>query len=184
MSLPKVFNSRPVLTFSRASLTVNFYSAPFVGNSFYKHGIHLFFMWTTEGRVKGIFIFTVSPKPSENRWFCSIWKNVWSLKRYFFDLKNSCSVLFLYVFWFCFVWLSYEAMSDLVTLLGSLVDVKGKILVPNIEDEVLELTDEEKKLYENLDFDKVTCSFVARCVQIPQANTLPYGSCCRLISIY
>ncbi len=44
-------------------------------------------------------------------------------------------------------------MVDLVSLLGSLVDSKGKILVPGIYDSVTPLTPEEEKLYEKIDFD-------------------------------
>lgn len=37
--------------------------------------------------------------------------------------------------------------------LGNLVDNKGKIVVPGIYDHVAKLTDEEKKLYEKIEFD-------------------------------
>ncbi|XP_066435585.1 cytosolic non-specific dipeptidase-like [Eleutherodactylus coqui] len=47
----------------------------------------------------------------------------------------------------------HEAMSDLVYLLGTLADVKGKILIPGIYDDVLPVTEEEKKLYKDLVFD-------------------------------
>ena len=46
-------------------------------------------------------------------------------------------------------------MADLVALLSTLADVKGNILVPGVNDSVRDLTPEEEKLYENLDFDKV-----------------------------
>ena len=46
-------------------------------------------------------------------------------------------------------------MVDLVALLNELVDTKGKILVPGIYETVAPLTDEEKKLYENIDFTPV-----------------------------
>uniref|UniRef100_A0A674BYC8 Cytosolic non-specific dipeptidase n=1 Tax=Salmo trutta TaxID=8032 RepID=A0A674BYC8_SALTR len=49
----------------------------------------------------------------------------------------------------------HEAMTDLIALLGSLVDKKGKILVPGMYEEVANITDEEKKLYEKIDFDMV-----------------------------
>ncbi|XP_021416076.2 cytosolic non-specific dipeptidase isoform X1 [Oncorhynchus mykiss] len=49
----------------------------------------------------------------------------------------------------------HEAMTDLIALLGSLVDTKGKILVPGMYEEVANVTDEEKKLYEKIDFDMV-----------------------------
>ncbi|KAF7691392.1 hypothetical protein HF521_011689 [Silurus meridionalis] len=47
----------------------------------------------------------------------------------------------------------HEAMTDLITLMGSLVDKKGKILVPGMYDGVAELTNEERKLYEKIEFD-------------------------------
>ncbi|CAG5885613.1 unnamed protein product, partial [Menidia menidia] len=54
----------------------------------------------------------------------------------------------------------HEAMTDLIALMGkmlfstgSLVSTKGKILVPGLSDAVAPLTDEEKKLYEKIDFD-------------------------------
>ncbi|XP_055076393.2 cytosolic non-specific dipeptidase [Misgurnus anguillicaudatus] len=47
----------------------------------------------------------------------------------------------------------HEAMTDLIALMGSLVNSKGKILVPGIYDDVAKLTDEEKKLYEKIEFD-------------------------------
>ena len=46
-----------------------------------------------------------------------------------------------------------EAMTDLVYLMSSLVDNKGRILVPNIMDDVVPLTEEEEALYEDIDFD-------------------------------
>lgn len=36
---------------------------------------------------------------------------------------------------------------------GSLLDKKGKILVPGMYDSVAPLTEEEQKLYEKIDFD-------------------------------
>ncbi|XP_036371539.1 cytosolic non-specific dipeptidase-like [Megalops cyprinoides] len=47
----------------------------------------------------------------------------------------------------------HEAMTDLIVLMGSLVDKKGRILVPGIYDAVAPLTEEEKTLYEKIDFD-------------------------------
>ncbi|XP_065325888.1 cytosolic non-specific dipeptidase-like [Pelmatolapia mariae] len=44
-------------------------------------------------------------------------------------------------------------MTDLIALMGSLVDNRGKILVPGIYDSVAPLTAEEQKLYEKIDFD-------------------------------
>lgn len=47
----------------------------------------------------------------------------------------------------------HEAMIDLVHLLGKLVDDKGKILIPGVNELVAPLTDEEDQLYEDIDFD-------------------------------
>lgn len=47
----------------------------------------------------------------------------------------------------------HEAMGDLVHIMGSLVDVNGKILIPGMNDSVAPLTEEEQKLYEPIDFD-------------------------------
>ncbi|XP_053719050.1 cytosolic non-specific dipeptidase [Synchiropus splendidus] len=47
----------------------------------------------------------------------------------------------------------HEAMTDLITLMGCLVDKRGKIQIPDICRNVAPLTVEEKKLYENIDFD-------------------------------
>ncbi|KAK2183776.1 hypothetical protein NP493_289g01025 [Ridgeia piscesae] len=53
----------------------------------------------------------------------------------------------------CFGGTVHEAMTDLVKLMGSMVDTKGNILVPGINEQVLPLTEEEKKLYSPIDFD-------------------------------
>ncbi|XP_004084691.1 cytosolic non-specific dipeptidase [Oryzias latipes] len=47
----------------------------------------------------------------------------------------------------------HEAMTDLIALMGSLVDKKGKILVPGIHDGVAPLTKEEEELYGAIEFD-------------------------------
>jgi len=52
----------------------------------------------------------------------------------------------------CFV-CSHEAMSDLIALMGSLVDNKGHILIPHIYDSVQQLTDDELSTYESIDFN-------------------------------
>lgn len=46
-----------------------------------------------------------------------------------------------------------EAMTDLVKLMGSLVDTNGKILVDGVMDSVKPVTPEEEALYDGLDFD-------------------------------
>ncbi|XP_034016727.1 cytosolic non-specific dipeptidase isoform X2 [Thalassophryne amazonica] len=47
----------------------------------------------------------------------------------------------------------HEAMTDLIALMGSLVDQRGKILVPGIYKDVAPVTDKEKELYKDIDFD-------------------------------
>ncbi|XP_063779427.1 beta-Ala-His dipeptidase-like isoform X2 [Pseudophryne corroboree] len=47
----------------------------------------------------------------------------------------------------------HESMRDLVYLLASLVDTTGHILIPGIYDDVAPVTEEEKKLYESIEFD-------------------------------
>ncbi|XP_078073260.1 cytosolic non-specific dipeptidase-like [Mustelus asterias] len=47
----------------------------------------------------------------------------------------------------------HEAMTDLIYLLGKLVDRKGKILIPGVDDPVAPLTEDEKTLYDKIDFD-------------------------------
>ena len=50
-------------------------------------------------------------------------------------------------------------MVDLVNLLSTLVDSKGKILIPGIYDSVAKCTEEEKKIYEPIDFCTVNKRF-------------------------
>ena len=47
-------------------------------------------------------------------------------------------------------------MADVISLMNSLVDVKGKILVPGVNDAVKPLTPEEKALYGPIEFDMVS----------------------------
>ncbi|KAF1812276.1 CNDP dipeptidase [Eremomyces bilateralis CBS 781.70] len=47
---------------------------------------------------------------------------------------------------------AHEPMTDLVKVLGSLVDVDGNIAIPGISDLVAPLTDEEKALYKDIAF--------------------------------
>ena len=46
-------------------------------------------------------------------------------------------------------------MTDLIHLMGSLVDVNGHIQVPGIKEQVAPLTEEESALYEPIAFDMV-----------------------------
>ncbi|GCB74071.1 hypothetical protein scyTo_0003156 [Scyliorhinus torazame] len=47
----------------------------------------------------------------------------------------------------------HEAMTDLIYLLGKLVDRKGKILIPGVDESVAPLMEDEKTLYDKIDFD-------------------------------
>ncbi|KAG8038352.1 hypothetical protein G9C98_006679, partial [Cotesia typhae] len=47
----------------------------------------------------------------------------------------------------------HEAMSDLIFLLNSLVDVNGRILIDGIYDQVDKITDAELKSYQDIEFD-------------------------------
>ncbi|XP_039383933.1 beta-Ala-His dipeptidase-like isoform X1 [Mauremys reevesii] len=47
----------------------------------------------------------------------------------------------------------HEPMTDLIALLDSLVDTSGRILIPGVYDDVASFTEEEKKLYEAIEFD-------------------------------
>ncbi|NP_001357183.1 cytosolic non-specific dipeptidase isoform 3 [Homo sapiens] len=44
-------------------------------------------------------------------------------------------------------------MTDLILLMGSLVDKRGNILIPGINEAVAAVTEEEHKLYDDIDFD-------------------------------
>ncbi|KAJ8411546.1 hypothetical protein AAFF_G00163540 [Aldrovandia affinis] len=46
-----------------------------------------------------------------------------------------------------------EPMTDLIALLGSLLDHTGKVLVPGLNEAVAPLTEEERKLYEDIHYD-------------------------------
>ena len=47
----------------------------------------------------------------------------------------------------------YEAMSDLIYLMNTLVDVNGKVLVDDIYNNVAKVTAEELKIYDVIEFD-------------------------------
>ena len=61
-------------------------------------------------------------------------------------------------------------MSDLIYLLGQLVDVKGKILVPGINDNVAPLTGGERATYTDIDFDKVHFVTIIESKMPPRAS--------------
>jgi len=44
-------------------------------------------------------------------------------------------------------------MSDLIYVLNQLVDVKGNILIPKINEDVEPLNEKEKELYDKIEFD-------------------------------
>ena len=47
-------------------------------------------------------------------------------------------------------------MSDLIYLLNQLVDLKGNIIIPDVNKDVAPLTDDERASYTDIDFDKVS----------------------------
>ncbi|XP_003737454.1 cytosolic non-specific dipeptidase [Galendromus occidentalis] len=47
----------------------------------------------------------------------------------------------------------HEAMNDLIWVMSKLVDVNNKILIPGIMDDVVPMSPEEQRLYEQIDFD-------------------------------
>ena len=51
-------------------------------------------------------------------------------------------------------------MNDLVWLMAQLTDVKGNILINGINELVAPLTDDEKMLYNSIDFDMVYNTFL------------------------
>ena len=100
-------------------------------------------------------------------WMFTFWSKLSSV---LFSFAFMLSICFLFFFCMPFQWINdevprepesflfahrHEAMSDLIYLLGQLVDVKGKILVPGINDNVAPLTDGERATYTDIDFDKV-----------------------------
>ncbi|VDK56378.1 unnamed protein product [Anisakis simplex] len=50
----------------------------------------------------------------------------------------------------------YEPMSDLVWMMSQLIDLNGKILIDGVYDMVPAVTDAERALYENIDFDEAS----------------------------
>ena len=48
-------------------------------------------------------------------------------------------------------------MTDLIAVLGSLVDINGKIQIPGIYDTVAKVTEDETKSYDPIEFDLVSC---------------------------
>jgi hypothetical protein len=44
-------------------------------------------------------------------------------------------------------------MSDLIFILNQLVDLKGNILIPGINEDIEPLSDKEKELYDKIQFD-------------------------------
>ena len=57
----------------------------------------------------------------------------------------------------------HEAMTDLMNVMGRLVDSKGKILIPGISEQVLAVTKDEEKSYGPIDFDMVRSSSLRQC---------------------
>ena len=58
-------------------------------------------------------------------------------------------------------------MVDLMYLMNQLVEPNGKILVPGVYDSVKPLTDEEKRLYDAIDFNQVEFTIHSSLVYFP-----------------
>lgn len=61
--------------------------------------------------------------------------------------------LLILIFLSCNTNYRYEAMSDVIYLLNTLVDKEGKILVEGVYNEVAPLKPEEAQLYDKIEFD-------------------------------
>ena len=76
------------------------------------------------------------------------------------DFNNNVAFRILYISFFLsnivHLYHRYEAMTDLVRLLDSLVDHKGNILIDGINEDVLPVTEEEEEIYGPIDFDPVS----------------------------
>lgn len=49
-------------------------------------------------------------------------------------------------------------MTDLISVMSTLVDQKGRILIDGIYDDVVPLLPEEEEIYKKITFDTVCCS--------------------------
>ncbi|MCJ8750496.1 hypothetical protein PDJAM_G00269230, partial [Pangasius djambal] len=47
-------------------------------------------------------------------------------------------------------------MTDLIAILDTLISASGQILIPGVTDAVANFTEEERKIYEEVDFDMET----------------------------
>lgn len=63
-----------------------------------------------------------------------------------------------------------EAMIELSHIFASLVDSNGKILIADLEKEVNPVTDAERKLYENIDFDPAVFQADVGCGKLTETN--------------
>ena len=68
---------------------------------------------------------------------------------------------------------SHEAMSDLIALMGSLVDNKGRILVPHIYDSVEQLTPTESASYDSIDFDMASTCILTSSLNLHLVLVIP-----------
>ncbi|CAF0885434.1 unnamed protein product [Brachionus calyciflorus] len=66
----------------------------------------------------------------------------------------------------------HECMVDLMAILNELVDIKGKILIPGIYDRVSAITDEERKLYEKIDFCQESYLDESGCFKLIHENKI------------
>ncbi|XP_050421082.1 cytosolic non-specific dipeptidase isoform X2 [Adelges cooleyi] len=65
----------------------------------------------------------------------------------------------------------YEAMSDLIYVLNQLVDIKGNILIPDINEGIEPLSEKEKELYNKIKFDVNTyCKEIGACKPLKESK--------------
>ena len=79
---------------------------------------------------------------------------------------------------------SHEAMTDLIALMGTLVDDKGHILIDGLYDDVAPLLPEEEELYKKITFDTVCnvdphprSSRIQPCFCLFRKRTVPRQAC-------
>jgi len=105
--------------------------------------------WDRHKNVAGLNrLMETQPSPLGICWICSI-VHICVL---FIDISLKIKVQHISIY-------RHEAMTDLIAILGTLVDVNGKILIPGINDTVAPVTDNERSSYDPIDFDLViSCS--------------------------
>ena len=68
----------------------------------------------------------------------------------------------------------HEAMADLIYLMNSLVDVKGKILIDGIYDNVAEMSETEVKSYDQIEFNMDDFRSSVGCTKLAHEDKVIY----------